>query len=81
MDKIKDLIVNLEEKELFLVKKMVDDLITKKDPRDIDLRYTLELNDILNVVITCCNTGKQHKELWKFIYNSNNKCISPRLLM
>lgn len=42
---------------------------------DDKLRHTLYKNDIINVYITNCATGKQVTEDWSFIYD-NNECIA-----
>ena len=43
---------------------------------DDKLRNTLYKNDIINVNITNCATGKRVTEDWSFIYDNNNECIA-----
>lgn len=42
---------------------------------DTDLRDILYENDTLDVVLTNCNTGKQTRESWSFVFDKN-KCTS-----
>lgn len=46
----------------------------EKDLREYEFRENCLINDILDTVITYCNTGIQYREKWEFVFD-NNKCI------